>query len=217
MNGRPDMKRHAIQNQPNKRLTGSVACLVLLSLFVAGSVACGQETLRQPLKASDIRPMAPDQQRVFRLESESTLAERMAREAKQGINPLQLRYQYVAPTYPPVPPPEALLPRTWEGLPEIVEPNYLCYRRLYFEQLNAERYGWNLGPLHPLISAGVFYFDLAILPYQAATDPFRRYDCNTGYALPGDRMPLLLYHPPLNLPGLAAEAAAIGLMFVIFP
>ena len=73
-------------------------------------------------------------------------------------------------------------------------------------------YGWDLGPLHPLISAGIFYLDVAALPYHAATDPLRRYECNPGYALPGDPMPLLLYLPKVSLPGALAEAAAIGWM-----
>jgi hypothetical protein len=186
--------------------------MALVTLFpIAGSTR-GQETLPTPAKV----PETPDPQRVFRLESEATLLERMAREARQGINPLGPPYEFVYPSYPPAPPP-AFLARNWEPLPEIVEPAYLCYGRLYFEQINAERYGWDLGPLHPLISAGIFYFDLATLPYHAATEPLRRYECNTGYALPGDPMPLLLYRPEWSLPGALAQAAAIGLMFVIFP
>jgi hypothetical protein len=140
----------------------------------------------------------------------------MAREAALGENPLGLRYKFVSPTYPPAPPP-GVVERPWEPLAEVVEPAYLCYGRLYFEQINQERYGWDLGCLQPLISAGIFYFDLAALPYNAATDPLRRYECNTGYALPGDPMPLLLYLPKPSLTGVLAEGAAVGLMLVIFP
>jgi hypothetical protein len=140
----------------------------------------------------------------------------MAREAQQGINPLKLQYDITLPSYPPVPPPE-YPGRFWPPLVETVEPAYLCYGRLYFEQINSERYGWDLGPLHPLISAGIFYSDVATLPYHAATDPLRRCECNTGYALPGDPMPLLSYLPEPSLTGALAEATAIGLLFVIFP
>jgi hypothetical protein len=179
--------------------------------------AAAQETLPRPGKIPEQYLTPPTPQRVFRLESESMLMERMAREAAKGLTPLGLDYRFVLPSYPPVPPQVAYVLRPWEPLGEIVEPAYLCYGRLYFEQINAERYGWDLGPLHPLVSAGIFYFDLATLPYHAATDPLRRYECNAGYALPGDPMPLLLYPPNLNVPGVLAEAAAIGLMFVIFP
>jgi len=99
----------------------------------------------------------------------------------------------------------------------MVEPPYVCYRRLYFEQINSERYGWDLGLGYPLLSAGVFFWDVALLPYHAFTEPFRRYECNAGYCLPGDPVPLLLYPPELNLPGALAEAAVISLGFAIFP
>jgi hypothetical protein len=198
--------------------TGQLGVVLATScLILFGSATRAQEPLPQPGKMPYRSLTPPEPQRVFRLESEDVLFERMAREAPQGFNPLGLRYEFVAPSYPPIPPSVAYVPRPWEPMPEIVEPAYLCYGRLYFEQLNAERYGWDLGPLHPLISAGTFYLDLAMLPYNAATDPLRRYECNPGYALPGDPMPLLLYPSELSLPGALAEAAAIGLMFVIFP
>jgi hypothetical protein len=206
-----DAKQKEAQRGRNLLVKMAIA-LASVSAFSMEAPSRAQETLPNPAKV----PQSPDPQRVFRLESEGTLLERMAEEARQGKNPLGLRYEFVYPSYPPVPPP-AFLARNWEPLPEIIEPAYLCYGRLYFEQLNAERYGWDLGPLHPLISAGVFYFDLATLPYHAATEPLRRYECNTGYALPGDPMPLLLYRPEWSLTGTLAEAAAIGLMFVIFP
>jgi hypothetical protein len=176
-----------------------------------------QEALPKPGKMADQYLTPPRPEQVFRLESESTLLDRMAREAQVGDNPLGLRYQFVLPNYPPAPSPGTLEERPWEPLPEIVEPAYLCYGRLYFEQINQERYGWDLGLLQPLISTGIFYFDLAMLPYNAATEPLRRYECNTGYALPGDPMPLLWYLPEPSLTGLLAEATAVGLMFVIFP
>jgi hypothetical protein len=206
--------------KPWRRWYGSglvaIALILVCLLSFEGSARAQQESLPKPTPVPLKVGTPPDPERVFRLESEPTLMERMTEEARQGINPLGLRYEFVYPTYSPVPPP-AYVARNWESLVEIVEPACLCYGRLYFEQINAERYGWDLGPLHPLISAGTFYFDLATLPYHAATDPWRRYECNTGYALPGDPMPLLLYRPEFSLPGALAEAAAIGLMFVIFP
>ena len=196
------------------RRPNPLAVVVILCL---GGAAQAQEGLSQPAKTSESRYVSdPDPQRVFRLEGEGMLMQRMAQEAPLGTTPLGLRYDFVPPSYPPVPPP-SYVERTWPPLAEIVEPAYLCYGRLYFEQINAERYGWDLGPLHPLISAGTFYFDLATLPYHAATDPLRCYECNTGYALPGDPMPLLWYPPKPSLTGALAEAAAIGVLFVIFP
>ena len=200
----------------NLKRSSLAAWLAVVGLLLPGRVIQGQEVLPPPGKMAGGSSTAPDPQRVFRLESESMLRERMAREAQQGINPLKLRYDIVFPTYPPVPPPEYVA-RPWAPLAEVIEPAYLCYNRLYFEQLNAERYGWDLGPLHPLISAGIFYFDVATLPYHAATDPLRRYECNPGYALPGTPMPLLLYLPKPSLTGTLAEAAVVGMLVVAFP
>jgi hypothetical protein len=140
----------------------------------------------------------------------------MADDAKRGANPVSLAYEMVFPEYPAVPPPVSTL-RPWQPQGEIVEPAYLCFDRLLFEQINSERYGWDLGIFHPLISAGIFYFDVAALPYHLGTEPFRQYECNAGYYLPGDRVPLLLYRPEWSLSGTLAEAATIGALLVIFP
>lgn len=186
------------------------------AFFVIPSAAPAQDKRAQPPAIMDRYPPAPDPQRVFRLESQSELIERMARESKTGENPLSLKYPFDYPEYP-APSKEEFVVRRWELLTEMVEPPYVCYRRLYFEQINSERYGWDLGLGHPLLSAGVFFWDVAWLPYHAFTEPFRRYECNAGYCLPGDPVPLLLYPPELNLPGALAEAAVIGLGFAIFP
>jgi hypothetical protein len=192
-----------------------VVGLALACLFLFGAAAPGQEKPAQP-PITDRYPPAPDPQRAFRLESQSELIERMVRESKTGENPLGLKYPFDYPDYP-APSKEEFVVRRWELLTEMVEPPYVCYRRLYFEQINSERYGWNLGLGHPLLSAGVFFWDVAWLPYHAFTEPFRRYECNAGYCLPGDPVPLVLYPPELNLPGALAEAAVIGLGFAIFP
>jgi len=60
------------------------------------------------------------------------------------------------------------------------EPNYVLYRKLFFEERNSERYGWDLGVMGPFVSAGAFYWDLALVPYQFASLPFRRFESN-GY------------------------------------
>jgi hypothetical protein len=195
------------------RLALGVASVCLLLI---GLTARGQEPAPEPKKTSYQFPPVLDPKRLFRLESEASLIERMVQASKTGDNPFQQKYDFIYPDYPPVPK-AAGISRPWEPLAEIVEPPYVCYRRLYFEQINSERYGWDLGPLHPLLSAGVFCFDVVTLPYHVGLDPLRRYECNTGYFLPGDPVPFLLYPPELSLTGAATEAAVIGLMFVMFP
>ncbi|HEX6512202.1 MAG TPA: hypothetical protein VF157_07890, partial [Chloroflexota bacterium] len=75
--------------------------------------------------------------------------------------------------------------RKWDPMKLEVAPYYVCYGRLRFEEKNAERYGWDLGPLHPLLSAALFYADVALLPYHMATEPCRKCECSAGYCLPG--------------------------------
>jgi hypothetical protein len=106
----------------------------------------------------------------------------------------------------------------WPQRTLIVEPSYVCYDRLYFEDRNSERYGWDFGIVHPILSAGEFLADLALVPYHFGTCPFiHDRDCNSGYCLPGDPVPFLLYAPDLSVRGAIAEAAVIFALIAIFP
>jgi hypothetical protein len=187
---------------------------------LAGEVMLGQERLPAPKgPASFALPSpyeVPDSQRLFRLETEAELFRRMSRESEQGINPLNLKYETQFPVYPPTPK-EVSLTRNWPVLTEVAEPPYVCYRRLYFEQINLERYGWDFCLLTPFLAQGKFYFDLVTLPYHAGTDLFRRYECNSGYPLPGDPVPFMIYKPELSLTGAAFEVAKVGCILVTFP
>lgn len=97
-----------------------------------------------------------------------------------------------------------------------VEPMYVCYGRLFFEDKNTERYGWQLGPLQPLFSAAKFYSDLLAFPYNYGTRPCQRYEADAGYCLPGDPVPYLLYPVELSLTGGLLEAGtAVGLAAIL--
>ena len=98
-----------------------------------------------------------------------------------------------------------------------VEPHFVCYGRLYFEQKNLERYGWSLGPLTPVISSLKFFTDVEFLPYKFAAFPWQRYDCSAGYCLPGDPVPLRLYPPEISATGFAAEASVVVALIAILP
>jgi len=157
-----------------------------------------------------LEPPGPD--RLFRLESEAALNERMRQEGKtQGLadkiifpeEPVVSREQYPG--------------RHWPPQTEIAEPNYVCYRRLLFEERNAERFGWDFGILQPVFSAGKFYADIVALPYHIATAPCRCYECSAGMCLPGDPVPYLCYPTELSLTGAVAEAGAVGGILAIFP
>jgi hypothetical protein len=161
-------------------------------------------------QAIQLEPPGPD--RIFRLESEAALNERIRQEGKTKTPPEKF-------TFPdePVVSREPYPGRHWPPQTEYAEPNYLCYGRLLFEDKNTERYGWDLGILQPVVSAGAFFADVVTLPYHVGTAPCRCYECNSGLCLPGDPVPYLLYPPELSLTGAVTEGAAIGAIFAIFP
>ncbi len=107
--------------------------------------------------------------------------------------------------------------RQFQPADKKVEPFYVCYRRLYFEEKNSERYGWEIGPLQPLLSAATFYGDLLKWPYNIGTRPCQRYECDAGYCLPGDPVPYLLYPMELSVTGGLLEAGTIVGLYAIFP
>jgi hypothetical protein len=154
----------------------------------------------------------PGPNRLFRRDSEPTLQERMRQEARNRRNVERI-------TFPdePVLSTETYAPRLFPPTTEIVEPNYVCYQRLLFEQKNLERGGWDLGFFTPVASAGTFFFDVAWLPYHLWTRPLQPCECSAGYCLPGDPMPLLLYPPELSLTGAVMEAGTIVGLVAIFP
>jgi len=154
----------------------------------------------------------PGKERVFQLEGEAALKERLRQEARQ--RPTHERIDF--PDEPPVST-QRYAPRAFPPMVEVAEPHYVCYRRLLFEDLNSERYGWDLGFIQPFVSAGAFYWDLATLPYHLGTEPCRKYECSAGYCLPGDPVPYLLYPPELSLTGTVFEAGTIVALFAIFP
>jgi hypothetical protein len=99
----------------------------------------------------------------------------------------------------------------------LAEPYYVNYKRLYFQDLNSERYGWELGFVQPLVSTGLFFTDLALLPYHCASRPLDCVQSSAGYCLPGDPVPYLCYPPHLSVTGSVAEAAAVIAVLAIFP
>jgi hypothetical protein len=124
-----------------------------------------------PALGLQLNPPNPDL--LFRLESERALRDRMRREAQS--NP-----KLPKPEFPEDRPQTAgtVAPRQWPWHTTEVEPTYLCHGRLFFEQTQAERYGRDFGPLHPLLSTGIFAFDVAALPVRAVFWPWHPYECH---------------------------------------
>ncbi len=105
----------------------------------------------------------------------------------------------------------------WPPMKLEVAPYYVCHGRIPFQQINFERYGWSFGVLQPLISGGIFLWDFVTWPYQMAMEPCRCYEYNTGWCLPGDPVPLLLYPIELSATGFVAEVGTIVGLVAILP
>jgi hypothetical protein len=154
----------------------------------------------------------PGLRRLIRLDSEKQLDERLRQEARERPNPERIQFPQE-----PIISREKYVGRHFAHSEEVVEPNYLVYERLYFEERNSERYGWDLGIVQPVVSTAAFFWDVATLPYHLATDPCRKYDSSAGQCLPGDPVPYLLYPPTLSVSGAVAEAGTIFVLLAVFP
>jgi len=154
----------------------------------------------------------PGAERLFRLDSDDMLFERMKQEARDEKVPERI-------TFPdePVLSKDPYYGRDWPQQTLFVEPAYVCHKRLFFEELNSERYGWDLGLAGPFVSTGYFFKDLFLLPYHAFTNPCRKYECSSGKCRPGDPVPYLLYPEGLSVTGAAAEIGTIAALMAIFP
>ena len=157
-----------------------------------------------------VQPPGPD--KLFTRDSEAAFMERLQQEWRDNGHKDRL----IFPDEPVIST-QAYAGRSWPQYNEVVEPYFVAHNRLMFQQINYERYGWDMGIIDPPLSAGMFFADVVMLPYHAFTDPFRRFDTGAGYCLPGDPTPLLLYPPDVNASGTVAETAAVLAVFAIFP
>jgi hypothetical protein len=155
----------------------------------------------------------PGLKRLSQLDSDAKLEERIRQETLERTKNEQVVF-----------PEEPILSREvymgrvglWPTRELIVEPNYVAYQKLYFQQNNFERFGWDLGPITPLVCATSFLYDLVTVPITFGARPCER-DASTGYPLPGDPVPLLLYPPEITLTGVVLEVGALSALAAIFP
>jgi hypothetical protein len=169
----------------------------------------GQGKSDMPARPADAGTVIePTPEQMFQLKSEKDLQAQIQKSPKTA--------SLMFPPLPTLPPTQRPLMAPC-GI--LVEPNYVDYRRLLFEDKNSERYGWNLGPIQPFVSANEFIGGMVFLPYKLFSWPCLRYDSNAGLCLPGDPVPYILYPPGLSLTGTAAEAGiviAINYIFLIY-
>jgi hypothetical protein len=145
-------------------------------------------------KESDESPSAlaelPGPDRLFRLESEMALRERLRQEAGPNA-PLRLEFPLEPPVRSTTPPPSRDQAHVM-----LVEPGYVAYRPLLFQDVYTERYGWEIGgALQPALSTAKFYVDFFGLPYSLTKAILCPIDTGAGRCLPGDPVPYRLEIP----------------------
>jgi hypothetical protein len=93
----------------------------------------------------------------------------------------------------------------------------LCYRPLYFEEINLERYGYECDCcLQPAASAAHFFATVPALPYCMAVECPRSCHYTLGHYRPGSRPPWRWHWPPCDLLAAAATGGVYtGLIFMI--
>lgn len=206
----------------------SVATSALL--FCAG-IALGQEPLKQPVPLpSQVQPpptqdqknqlaleeegrfTPPERADLFRVDSEFSLAERV-RQLRKSTGKTELEF----PDELNIRIKSPLEARHFKPMSTNVKPAYVVYQPLYFEQLNYERYGWDLGVFQPLVSTSQFYIDVLMLPYNFASNPPWHCEANAGYGIPGDAEPLRFLTPAFSWRGVAAQAGVMVGGAGIFP
>lgn len=160
----------------------------------------------------EVSVIPPGPETVFRRESEMAVLERIRQKALERVPPERVDF-----------PDEPILPNTqtvFRPFPAeqlLVEPNYVQYRRLLFEDINTERYGWDMGIIQPVVSTAKFLGDFITMPYHLGTQPTRLYEASAGYCLPGDPVPYIVYPPILSVTGAIYEAGAVLAVYAIFP
>jgi hypothetical protein len=162
--------------------------------------------------------------RAFRFENDKELDRRIIAELIEFAKRTEgFKYQ---PSSFEMPEPSAVgqssgpyVPKTasYSPLVSLVEPGYVVHRRLYFEEKNAERNGWDLGFIQPVASTLVFYKDALLYPMHVASNLGERYDTSAGKCPPGNAVPLYLYPEEITLFGATVGAVTYVAAGYIFP
>lgn len=162
-----------------------------------------------------LRTTIPGPQRLFQRDSESTLFNRIAHDMKSQQSGARAIFPEDAIISKDRFTARLLKPNLAE-----VEPCYVTHGRLYFEQPNFERAGYDLGVLTPGINLAVFYYDLLLLPYHACSDLRMFYEASAGNSLkclPGDPSPFLWPCERFSVSGLVGQTGAVVGGIFLFP
>lgn len=149
----------------------------------------------------------PTRNRVFQLDSPDDLERRIIRDLERETRKAESEFEDLPPLAPvdvKYTPKTAYYPPLKLG----IEPGYVVHRRLFFEEKNAERYGWDAGLAQPLFSTLYFYRDTLLWPAKLASNRHERYDTSLGKCLPGSPVPYRVY--PLEIDAFGAAVGAFG-------
>jgi len=92
------------------------------------------------------------------------------------------------------------------------------HRPLYFEEINAERYGYTVcQALQPVISAARFFGTIPALPYKMVVDCPRDCIYTLGYYRPGSCAPRRWNRLPMQLTAGVVETGFIAAMILLIP
>ncbi|HMP59677.1 MAG TPA: hypothetical protein PKD86_10010 [Gemmatales bacterium] len=172
-----------------------------------------------PLTAQDafdrdyqIQLEPPSRERLYRVEAEDALFERVRQEFRQRNDRAEFPKEVKGVKLDTV-----RSDRTNPPMATHYVAPFVCYHPLWFEDKNTERYGWELGVLQPLASTAHFWANMALLPYHAVAEKPWTCEANTGYFRPGDPVPYYLYTPRFSWPAVAAQAGTLVGASAIFP
>ena len=161
----------------------------------------------------------PGKLEVFRFESQGELERRILHELHRDDDAKEL-----ADNKFPSPPklaadgtPFVSKTASYPPVRALVEPGYVVHRRLYFEDKNSERYGWDLGIIQPVVSGLEFFKDVLVMPAKIASNPHERYDTSAGKCLPGSPVPYYLYPPEVDIWGATFAAGIYTGTAFLFP
>lgn len=111
-------------------------------------------------------------------------------------------------------------PREWKPVDFRWTASGMCYKPLYFEEPQVERYGhsFGVGPiLQPFISGAHFFATVPLLPYKMGVDPPLECQYPLGYYRPGNCAPWVVPPFPLSWRGAAVQGAVVTGMFYGLP
>lgn len=94
----------------------------------------------------------------------------------------------------------------------------LCYKPLYFEDVQLERYGHYCHPLlQPICSRVRFWLTIPCLPYLMGVNPPNECVYDLGYYRPGNCAPSMIEPIPISLRGALLEAGAVVGVAAVIP